>query len=170
MSFQSGSGSANNVPNSKRVRESQSQSQSPSMLGIGHNHNNVHMAYKNNSGGNSSAIRQFMKGNLKNQQTQQTNSGYPAPTNSYISSGCPGPVPHKANMNRLAFTANNFYDSRNMLAGGQQQQYGMRPSHDSQQNNQNSAGNNANQGSGQAMSRQSRSRQKIMKTNTYGVI
>ena len=35
-------------------------------------------------------------------------------------------MPHKANLNRLAFTANNFYDSRNMLGGVQQ--YGMRPS------------------------------------------
>ena len=67
MSFQGrGDSSTSNVQNSKRVRESHSQSQSPSMLGIGNaNHNN---AYKHNSGGNSAAIRQFMKGNLKNQQ------------------------------------------------------------------------------------------------------
>ena len=89
------------------------------MLGLGHGHANNHanMAYKNNSGGNSSAIRQFMKGNLKNQQTSQTNSGYPAPTNSYISQASSGPMQHKTNLNRLAFTANNFYDSRNMLGG-----------------------------------------------------
>ena len=86
------------------------------MLGIGHaNHNN---AYKHNSGGNSAAIRQFMKGNLKNQQQSQTNSGYPAATNSYIGQGGSS-MPHKANLNRLAFTANNFYDSRNMLGGVQ---------------------------------------------------
>ena len=38
-------------------------------------------------------------------------------------------------MNRLAFTANNFYDSRNMLGGVQQ--YGMRPSADAQNNQSN---------------------------------
>ena len=46
-------------------------------------------------------------------------------------------MPHKggSNMNRLAFTANNFYDSRNMLGGVQQ--YGMRPSADAQNNQSN---------------------------------
>ena len=34
------------------------------MLGI--NNPNQQAAYKNNGGGNSNAIRQFMKGNLKN--------------------------------------------------------------------------------------------------------
>lgn len=70
-------------------------------------------------------------------------------------------MPHKSNLNRLAFTANNFYDSRNMLGGGVQQ-YGMRPSIEGNQGGANSGG--------QAMSRQSRSRQKMMKTNTYGVM
>ena len=32
------------------------------------NNPHAHAAYKNNSGSNSSAIRSFMKGNLKNQQ------------------------------------------------------------------------------------------------------
>ena len=40
---------------------------------------------------------------------------------------------NKANLNRLAFTANNFYDSRNMLGGAQQ--CGMRPSIDGQEHN-----------------------------------
>jgi hypothetical protein len=75
-------------------------------------------------------------------------------------------MPNKTNLNRLAFTANNFYDSRNMLASGQQ--YGVRPSLDGSVGNQNQGGGNgggANQSSGQ-----SRSRQKMMKTNTYGVM
>ena len=86
------------------------------MLGI---NNHQQAAYKNNSGGNSSAIRSFMKGNLKNQQhAQQTNSGYPAAPNQYVSQVPVGSMgPNKANLNRLAFTANNFYDSRNMLSG-----------------------------------------------------
>ena len=89
------------------------------MLGINH----PQAAYKNNSGGNSSAIRSFMKGNLKNQQhhAQQTNSGYPAAPNQYVSQVPVGSMgPNKSNLNRLAFTANNFYDSRNMLSGAQQ--------------------------------------------------
>ena len=134
------------------------------MLGIGHV-TNSNVSYKNNSGGNSAAIRQFMKGNLKNQQQQQTNSGYPPATNSYIGQGGVGPMSHETNLNRLAFTANNFYDSRNMLGGVQQ--YGMRPSQDSRGNQERNPGAGGN---GQAMSRQSRSRQKIMKTNTYGII
>ncbi len=97
------------------------------------------MAYKNNnSGGNQSAIRQFMKGNLKSQQQhqQQTNSAYPGATNSYIGhSGPTGGMSQKTNLNRLAFTANNFYDSKNMLSGVQH--YGMRPS--AADNNQNLA-------------------------------
>ena len=75
-----------------------------------------------------------MKGNLKNQQQQhqQTNSGYPAQSNQYAGQAAAqaGPMPHKSNLNRLAFTANNFYDSRSMLSGAQH--YGMRPSIDGQ--------------------------------------
>ena len=44
--------------------------------------------------------------------------------------GPTGGAHHKGNLNRLAFTANNFYDSRNLLGGVQQ--YGMRPSADQQ--------------------------------------
>lgn len=109
-----------------------------------------------------------MKGNLKNQQhqgQQSTNSGYPAPAqpNQYLQHH-PHHLNQAKNMNRLAFTANNFYDSRNMLSGVQH--YGMRPSNEI---GPNTGVPNANS-NGQAMPRQSRSRQKMMKTNTYGVM
>ena len=93
-----------------------------------------------------------MKSNLKNQQ--QTNSGYPA--------GAAGIIPNK-NFARLAFTANNFYDSKNANQLNGSQNYGMRQGNEQQfQHSQNSS-------IGSAAPRQSRSRQKVMKTNTYGV-
>lgn len=95
-----------------------------------------------------------MKGNLKNQQhhAQQTNSGYPAAPNQYVSQVPVGSMgPNKSNLNRLAFTANNFYDSRNMLSGAQQ--YGMRPSIDGQGGANQASGNIGQGGVGQAMSR-----------------
>ena len=61
-----------------------------------------------------------MKSNLKN---QQTNSGYPTGTTAMI--------PNK-NFARLAFTANNFYDSKNANQLNGSQNYGMRSGNEQQ--------------------------------------
>ena len=104
---------------------------------------------------NPNNFRSYIKSNLKNNQSSQ---GYGAGP---VGGGAQQNLPNK-NIARLAFTANNFYDSRNHLAGVPN--YGVR-----QTGNPIEAGpGGASQAVGAVIPRQSRSRQKVMKTNTYG--